>query len=500
MRRSFNKIVITGLFLSLSLTLGNIPALAQPDIDVAVAITPTSTLMDGSPVKAVISFDYQGPELVTPISFLKRGFHLDLVFTDEKGREIRSNIIGQGSAPPAPVLLINGVLTQVDQVELVLADTWPFHIVINDINSFYTLPWPGRYTVKAVIPARTYPNVEHVTQSGEKFTEFKSANWAGVLVSDPPTRLDMIADGDGDGYSYPTAIDPPYDPLPDCDDSNASVNPGATEVLDNGIDDDCDPLTPDHVEPQPGTVNVEATLHVVGGGSKPDTGRFVLENMDLKLYDNTSACMNLVAGNWQTYPAIWKCPCPTDLRATTDSAGLASITAPPGSYLLMGTYLPATGSTMYVARNVGNLAEGGSILKKVQIMEKANGSKVPTKVTVRTGSELLIIEPEYVEWDGTEELYPFVFETVGDWEVTTSVEPPEGFVADHESLSEVVVSEVEAVQFIITDIGSKWVETGVTYEVTHKGKKEKIKSKIGIKCSPKLGKKKGFDEFCKSKK
>jgi hypothetical protein len=67
----------------------------------------------------------------------------------------------------------------------------------------------------------------------------------GAIDDDPADGATWYHDADGDGYGEPTPIlacDAPPDGVTDgtdCDDGDASVNPGAVEV-GNGVDDDCD--------------------------------------------------------------------------------------------------------------------------------------------------------------------------------------------------------------------------------------------------------------------
>lgn len=57
--------------------------------------------------------------------------------------------------------------------------------------------------------------------------------------ADPLCGENSCSDIDGDGFGFPASPDCSF-PSEDCNDNLASVNPGASEVCDNGIDDDCD--------------------------------------------------------------------------------------------------------------------------------------------------------------------------------------------------------------------------------------------------------------------
>src|SRR6185295_15902335 len=107
-----------------------------------------------------------------------------------------------------------------------------------------------------------------------------------------------------------------------------------------------------------------------------------------------------------------------------------------------------------------------------------NGKKVPAKYFEDYGSYLAIIEPEYIDWTGTVEQYPFVLEAIEGWDVTTSIVTPEGFVTDTDALSAAVADTVSAIQFTLTDVGSDWTQTQVTHTVKHKGKTISHKSQV----------------------
>jgi len=83
-------------------------------------------------------------------------------------------------------------------------------------------------------------------------------------VDENLANVNLYGDNDQDGYGYGPLVSVgcvgmnPYLATNDldCDDANAQVNPSMTEVMNNTIDDDCNPNTPDYI-------GVEEQLNIV---------------------------------------------------------------------------------------------------------------------------------------------------------------------------------------------------------------------------------------------
>jgi hypothetical protein len=499
-------LVLTCLIIMAGALFSNGAATAQvahPDLSVGLILTntagtPSNTFQLGEPIYAQVTLANRDVnDIITEAGTSDRKLHLELHFTQllpDGGSQLITTLYPENlnePVNPKKVLLAN-IPRQVIPVEVFAAGTGISYEPFSALD-FYELNAAGKYYVKVVMGRLTFSGY---------FTSDDNANYAPLEsivnkgdIESPAIGFHILEDRDGDGYSYPE----PYGALAslaDCDDENPSIYPGAPEIPGNGIDEDC---SGSDLATQGGTILCKVDKHTVGTGSYPGAFKEPLSGVPVRVYDmSAGSCVKTRYGvSWQFYEGIWK-GCNPPVAGGDTVNGKISLNVPPGDYLVIA-YPDAT-SSVYLGRNASGITSGTTEQVYLQMIIKANGKKSPGKVTRRTGSELLIIEPEYVEWDGTQEYYPFIFESVGDWGVTTSVDPPEGFVADYNLLSAEVSSSAATVQFTITDIGSEWVATGVEHEVEHKGKKEKIKSKIDVKLTKELAKQKGLDIYGKKLK
>lgn len=242
-------------------------------------------------------------------------------------------------------------------------------------------------------------------------------------------------------------------------------------------------------------IEVHAARHTVGAGSYPGSTKEPLVGIEVCAYDKSEgSCARVECGgiSHQHYQCIVD-TCEPINCATTDEYGVALLNLPPGDYIIISDDATKTVLPDPLGVSASDLACGEVMVKHLQQIVRADGVKLPGKTQRLTGSELLIIEPEYILWGDIEQLYPFVFESIGDWGVTATVAPPEGFVTDYESLSEDVYYEIEAVQFTITEIGSDLVPTVTTFDVIHNGERRVVPSSVGIQLTSEYAQSRGFD-------
>lgn len=241
----------------------------------------------------------------------------------------------------------------------------------------------------------------------------------------------------------------------------------------------------------------------IGQETRPKTTKTALEDIPVRLIPQAAIPADYQPVNWKTYDQIWAWTTGPGANVTqtqyTNNLGTAGFSSVfQADYLVLAKY-----SQSQDFKHMGSLVlvddpdwlTDQPIEKNLMVMEKSTGKKVAGKTSRLKGSLLLITEPEFVVWDSDQEQYPVVFESVGEWDVETAVVPPEGFVSDQKALDAEVVDELEAIQFTVTDVGSRWEETEVNFKIKHNKKTKKIKSKIGIKLSKKLAKKKGLSVY-----
>jgi len=136
------------------------------------------------------------------------------------------------------------------------------------------------------------------------------------------------------------------------------------------------------------------------------------------------------------------------------------------------------------SRNVGfNIVSGqpNNFVQTALFTKDSKGSRGPSsRAQVIQGSELQIFQPDYVLWNGTEQIYPFTFISDSDRTVDVCLQVPEGYqIVEPGTCGQTfVINETKVFEFKTVDVGSpKEFDATVRIKVKHKGKTANVKLK-----------------------
>ena len=192
-------IVISILVLAGGATAGDeITKADPPDVKVTLALD-KSVYVPGDAINIVMTLASKS-NIITSKGFSDRKFYLFLRFYDDNGKVITSGKSRQANVVPPPQARVfpdgKGRLVQGNFVENIDKE-WVLSFGPFNAYDFYPLANRGGYfTVKAVIPMRTYPSFS-VISTGIKYAPLVSANWHGVLESNI-VKFKQIVDVDRD--------------------------------------------------------------------------------------------------------------------------------------------------------------------------------------------------------------------------------------------------------------------------------------------------------------
>jgi hypothetical protein len=151
----------------------NSPAIGVPltgtglqPLNVGLALALDKTTYDfGEAINVVLTLQNAGGDLYTSKGFKAKPFELFLIFTDPDEKIITSNLLKDTDLqdPPPPIVLVlptGELVPNLEPVEKVDAG-WVLSINIPDAHNYYLLSKGGGYSVKAMIPMRTYPGIDY---------------------------------------------------------------------------------------------------------------------------------------------------------------------------------------------------------------------------------------------------------------------------------------------------------------------------------------------------
>ncbi|MFC1696699.1 right-handed parallel beta-helix repeat-containing protein [Nanoarchaeota archaeon] len=263
----------------------------------------------------------------------------------------------------------------------------------------------------------------------------------------------------------------------------------------------------------PSGIKVFAVKHTIEETTKkPRSVKYPLSGLFVAAYDKSDeSCAASYGISWHNYPDINE-NCEPAGGCITGSDGICIIGLEPGDYLIIGRHLTIDGSTFiiddkHLGVSASDLLLGELKQKHLQLLEvpDLNGGgkkKLPGNKKEVKGSYLEIIQPDYVIWSGTEELYPFIFISDSDWTVDVCLEVPEGYEPIEGCLETFVAGETKVLQFRVVEVGSIPDDTDVTMDICQGklnkngkciGKSHKINSKIGSDMTPALEKSKAAE-------
>ncbi|MCG7852961.1 MAG: hypothetical protein MIO92_10610 [Methanosarcinaceae archaeon] len=448
-----------GLF-CLAALLFSIPAAAQAEAPLDVSVTF---------LKSTFSLDDPN-ELISVIITLKNPSDTTAIFTQENFSELEFNLnlYFKGPGPDgglitaktyteesSPTPSIPPVRVKTERLE----GGWIISMPLNDVRKYYALTEPGKYLVWFEIP----------------------------FVQYDPNQIEPI-DCNEDGI------------IDDCVPYNAVIWDLPIKSFDETQGQKPVTITLTETVPQvTSTVRIIGTEFYFDKGSKPPMTRRPLSGVEVRLYKMSDIeIFGITKVNYKAYASICTNSNIPFILAAESPGGTGEYLChdlAQDEYVIIGygnedtAYRHIGGSPVSIDAN--DPAWGNAdIVRDLILMTDMRGRKAPGKIKKIKGSNLTIIEPEYIEWDDNQAFYPFAFVTEEDWEVEISVKPPKGFDIDKKSLKDTVSAESKAIQFTITDEGGEWGPSKVKYKAKHKKTTKDVESEIGVKLTKKLAKEK----------